>query len=165
MVENERKFLVKEIPVLDSCFFHMIEQGYVSFTPEVRIRKLDDEFFITCKGDGTQKRTEVETNIDNVAYNIMSLIVQGRMIKKTRYEVPLYDGIIAELDIYHGDLEGLYTVETEFKSDEQAESFVIPEWFGEEITEDLRYKNKNLARSEKLDELIPKGSIKKKFKE
>lgn len=165
MLENERKFLVKELPDLDSCVFHEIEQGYVSFNPEVRIRKLDNLFFLTHKGDGVQKRPEVETTIDEVAYGIMSLIVQGRLIKKTRYKIPLYDGIVAELDIYHDDLEGLFTVETEFSSDEQADNFVSPSWFGEEITEDLRYKNKNLARSEDIRVLIPKDSIKRYCKE
>lgn len=162
MVENERKFLVKYLPNLDTCLFHMIEQGYVSFKPEIRIRKLDAEYFLTCKGYGTQKRTEIETNINDVSYKILSLTVQGRIIKKTRYEVPLSDGVIAELDIYHDDYEGLYTVETEFKSDDQASSFVKPDWFGEEITEDLRYKNKNLARCENINELNIKGNMIKK---
>ena len=54
---------------------------------------------------------------------------------------------MAELDVYHGELTGLVTVEVEFSSLEEAESFSPPAWFGEDITEDKRYKNKNLARN------------------
>ena len=53
---------------------------------------------------------------------------------------------MAELDIYYGELEGLITVETEFKSEKEANEFIVPNWYGKEITYDKRYKNKNLAR-------------------
>ena len=44
----------------------------------------------------------------------------------------------------------------EFKSLEDANSFVVPTWFGKEITEDVRYKNDNLAVATKdeLSELL-----------
>lgn len=89
------------------------------------------------------------------------MAIQGKLIEKNRYDIPLYDGLIAELDIYHGDLEGLIIVETEFKTEEQADSFIVPDWFGEEITENKRYKNKNLARLENVQDLIPQDGSKK----
>lgn len=150
MFENERKFLVNEIPNLDGVASYEIEQGYISFSPEVRIRRKGVEYFITHKGEGNQIRTEIETNIDKVAYDIMALLVQGKFINKTRYEISLGD-VIAELDIYHGDLEGLVTVETEFSNIEQASKFIVPEWFGKEITSDKRFKNKNLAQIDNID--------------
>ena len=47
-------------------------------------------------------------------------------------------------------------MEVEFKSLEDANSFVAPTWFGKEITEDVRYKNDNLAVATKdeLSELL-----------
>ena len=66
-------------------------------------------------------------------------------IVKTRYEIPIYGGLIAELDIYHGDLENLQTVEVEFDTLEQADSFIPPEWFADEISSDIRYSNAYLA--------------------
>ena len=154
-MENERKFLVKELPNLDNCEFYRINQGYISFSPEVRIRKKDNRHYLTYKGEGTQIREENETSLDESAYEILLMALQGRLIDKTRYEIKLYDGLIAELDIYHGDLSGLFTVETEFKTEEQADTFKIPDWFGDEITCDKRYKNKNLARMEQVKDLIP----------
>lgn len=79
------------------------------------------------------------------------------MIEKTRVFVPIEQGYTAELDIYHGFLEGLLTVEVEFPSEEAALEFIPPIWFGEDITSDKRFKNKSLATSQvNLDELMHK---------
>ena len=48
--------------------------------------------------------------------------------------------------MYTGDLEGLVVAEVEFDSETAAEAFAPPEWFGEDVTEDVRYKNQRLAR-------------------
>ena len=47
-----------------------------------------------------------------------------------------------------GGLEGLMTVEVEFRSEEDYHKFKassVPEWFGKEVTGDARYINQNLA--------------------
>lgn len=67
------------------------------------------------------------------------------------------------MDIYNDDLDGLVTVETEFSSEEQAEAFVKPSWFGDDITEDKRYKNKNLARLTDIDSLIEQTNKQMRF--
>ena len=50
-----------------------------------------------------------------------------------------------ELDVYDGALTGLLTAEVEFASLEASVAFRPPPWLNREITEDKRYKNKNLA--------------------
>ena len=52
--------------------------------------------------------------------------VDGGLISKTRYIIPLADGHIAELDVFHGPLEGLRFVEVEFQDEEDADLFVPP---------------------------------------
>lgn len=155
MIEIERKFLLNDIPDLSGYSSDEIEQAYLSFEPEIRIRKKGSKFFITMKGEGSLSRTEVEKEIDSTIYEILINLLQGRLIKKTRCKIGLKDGLVAELDVYHEKLEGLYTVETEFRSEEQASLFELPVWFGKEITEDKRYKNKNLARNDDIKDLIP----------
>jgi adenylate cyclase len=54
-------------------------------------------------------------------------------------------GVTIELDVYHGQLEGLITAEIEFASAEAAAAFRPPAWLGREITDDPGYKNKRLA--------------------
>ena len=71
-------------------------------------------------------------------------LTKGKRIEKTRYEINYMNSII-ELDIYIGNLETLITAEVEFTSEEESKKFEPPDWLGEEITLDNRYKNKNLA--------------------
>lgn len=159
MEEIERKFLVKKVPELSQAMVQEIHQGYLRDQPEIRIRKKEDQYFLTQKGEGLLKRTEVETPISSLTYEILTQLVTGNLIEKDRYHIPLDERIIAELDIYHGQYEGLMVVETEFSSEEEASCFVPPEWFGVEITYDKRYKNKNLARCSiaEAKALIPSG--------
>lgn len=151
MLEIERKFLIYEIPDLAHYPFDEIEQGYISFEPEIRIRKKGSKCYLTEKGEGTKIRPEVNLEISQEIYEVLSHLVQGRMIQKTRYKIPIQDHLIAEFDLYHDELEGLMVVETEFSSEEQSQNFIPPVWFGEDITEDKRYKNKNLAKVDAID--------------
>jgi len=71
--------------------------------------------------------------------------LETAFLDKIRYYVPLESGHTAELDVYEGRLSGLVTVEVEFKTLEEAESFVIPDWFGKDISNIESYKNSRLA--------------------
>lgn len=82
MLEIEKKFLIDEIPDLSSASFDEIEQGYLSFVPEIRIRRKGEKFYITKKGEGTQTRTQEEEEINESVYKILSNLIQGRVIKK-----------------------------------------------------------------------------------
>lgn len=70
-------------------------------------------------------------------------------LRKTRKTLTLNQGdknYQAEIDSYH-DIKGLMVVEVEFPTIEEAESFVPPEWFGNDITEDDTYKNQALWKT------------------
>ena len=153
-MEIERKFLIDKLPEGLSTFESAeIEQCYVDLgegdEPEKRIRKLTrgDEtiYFYTEKSAGDLCREEEEYEIPSYSYENLRDLTVSEVIRKTRYYIPLGNSLTAELDIYGGSLEGLMTAEVEFSSLESAESFSPPEWFGEEITHDKKYKNKNLA--------------------
>lgn len=50
-MEIERKFLVSDIPSdLTQYKCHLIEQGYLSTKPVVRVRKDNDSYWLTYKG-------------------------------------------------------------------------------------------------------------------
>ncbi len=155
MLEIEKKYLVKFLPGLDEKKKVEVSQGYINMSPEVRIRMMDDECFLTSKGDGSLIREESETPISLDGFKILYGMIKGNLIEKTRIYVPISECYIAELDIYHGALEGLMTVEVEFPDKESVANFIPPIWFGDDITEDKRFKNKNLAMfSSNLDELL-----------
>ena len=49
-MEIERKFLVKKLPDnINRYPYQKIEQGYLSYVPEVRIRKSNNKYFLTVK--------------------------------------------------------------------------------------------------------------------
>lgn len=145
-MEIERKFLVKEIPEnLDKFEKREIIQGYISIDPTIRLRKSNDEYFLTVKSKGHLKREEMEFPLTREQFENLWPKVDSSTIYKTRYNIPLENNLIAELDIYHKNLEGLLTVEVEFDSEKDSEKFIPPHWFGKDVTHDSRYKNSNVA--------------------
>ena len=146
--EIERKFKVKNPPPDLGQYPHVeILQGYVSIDEngkEERVRSKDGRFFHTIKEGEGMVRTEKEAEITKEQFDELWPRTEGKRIYKTRYKIPHGEEII-ELDIYHGELDGLITVEVEFTSEEAANKFVAPDWFGDDVTNDKRYKNKNLA--------------------
>lgn len=154
-LEIERKFLLDSKYNLDSYDCSVINQSYIGFKPVSRVRKVDDKYYYNQKGEGTLVREESEKEITKDTYDKIIEYKIGRTIYKNRYRVPVGE-YTAEVDKYFDELEGLLIVEVEFGSVEEANNFVVPSWFGMEITEDLRYKNDNLAiaTKEELNSLI-----------
>ena len=142
-MEIERKFLIKELPDLSKYEFLEIEQGYLSTNPVVRIRKKNDKYILTYKGSGLFAREEIEANLTKEAYEHLSTKIDGYLITKKRYLIPL-DPYTIELDVFEGHMDGLIMAEVEFPSVEEANAFNPPTWFGEDVTEDKRYHNSNM---------------------
>lgn len=146
--EVERKWLVRELPDLLGVEGKEIVQGYIVATPdqEVRIRRKGDSFTQTVKSGGGLVREETEVPLTQEQYVGLWETTAGRRLEKTRYKIGHGDFTI-ELDLYKGAHEGLMVAEVEFSTVQEAEAFSPPAWFGTEVTEDKRYKNKNLALS------------------
>lgn len=146
-MEIEKKFLLARLPagMKDG---EKILQGYLAVgDPEVRVRQKSDKFFVTRKGGEGFVRQEVEKEISAEAFEILWPATVGKRIEKTRYSLTGSDGFVWEIDEYGGHLAGLFTAEVELPS-EAAEAVMptaIVEVFVAEVTEDNRYKNKNLA--------------------
>lgn len=150
-MEIERKFLLNCLPLnIDKFDWCEIEQAYISYDPEIRIRRKNCSYYLTKKGNGELIRTEIEKEIDDqMYYLLLDYYKENNVIKKKRYYVPLSAKLTAEVDIYEEQLEGLNIVEVEFDTEEEAETFVVPNWFGEEVTYIKEYKNANLSKKSK----------------
>lgn len=145
--EIERKFLVAEAdPGLLPAEAASITQGYIRVrgSIETRIRDKAGKHLFTVKDGQGVERAEKEIKITPEAYGAILPLTSGRTVDKTRHNIPLGDRTV-ELDVYSGGLAGLVVAEIEFDSRQDADSFDPPEWFGEEVTEDKRYKNQQLA--------------------
>ena len=146
-MEIERKYLVKKVPSdLSVCKKHEISQGYLCTDPVVRIRRSGEEYYMTYKGKGLLAREEYNLPLTKEAYEHLSKKIDGILIQKTRYEIPLENGLIAELDLFEGELFPLQYVEVEFPSFEASRQFAPPEWFGQEVTSHPEYQNSSLSR-------------------
>lgn len=149
-VEIERKFLINRTKIpfdLEKYANTQIRQGYVTSDPQkvVRLRMMGGQCFITIKSGVGATRHEYEGAIPRETFDALWPAVENRFIEKTRYQIPGKAGVIYELDIYHGQLQGFCTVEVEFDSEVFMKEFIPPKWFGLELTEDVRYNNLCLA--------------------
>jgi adenylate cyclase len=147
-MEIERKWVAEAVPAgVCERTGTRIEQAYLTSErdgPEVRIRRRDGHCTLTVKSAGTLERTEVELAISGTDFAALWPLTNGRRLVKTRVEYPLSSDLVAEVDTF--DDRALILVEVEFASGEQAREFVPPGWFGQDVTDDPAYKNRNLAR-------------------
>lgn len=150
MIEIERKYLVKSDD-FKSVFSKKndIAQGYLSSVAErtVRVRIKGEKGFLTIKGIGNEtgiSRFEWEKEIAvDEAKQLLKLCEKG-VIEKTRYEVN-YQNHIIEIDVFHGENEGLILAEIELK--DENETIEKPDWLGEEVTNDKRYYNSYISQN------------------
>ena len=147
-LEIERKFLVERLPTaLANLTGAMIRQGYIVVADggvELRIRQKGSRFFQTIKAGEGLSRTEIEIELSHDQFQQLWPHTEGRRVRKTRYALPV-GNLTAELDRFDGGLAGLLLVEVEFSSVDASRLFEPPDWFGADVTEDRRYKNKQLA--------------------
>lgn len=148
-MEIERKFLVSRLPDdLDQYKYHLIEQGYLSSgAPVVRVRRQDDEYYMTYKGTGLMAREEYNLPLSKEVYEHLLEKADGNIIKKKRYLIPIEGtGLIVELDIFNEPFAPLILAEVEFESIEQANNFEMLDWFSKDVTENKEYHNSNMSR-------------------
>lgn len=154
-VEIERKWVADRRPDAVTPHLHgaQLRQGYLAEDGDVTVRvRISDEWAkLTIKAGSATARTEVEVDVDVTEAEQLWPFTEGRRVLKRRYRVPLDpshgDGLVAEVDLFEGDLAGLCLVEVEFPSEEAAARFEAPEWFGRDVTGVTGWSNADLARN------------------
>jgi adenylate cyclase len=145
--EIERKFLVRSNAYRLQGAAEHYRQGYLptSGPATVRVRIAGDRGFLTIKGPGSgMTRSEFEYPIPLRDANVLlDTLCERPQIEKLRYRVPV-GAHTWEVDEFLGDNAGLVVAEIELGA--QDEPFTRPEWLGDEVTADPRYRNSALAR-------------------
>ena len=145
-MEIERKFLIRSLPEqLDSFPFHQIEQGYLCTEPVVRIRRQDEDYYLTYKSRGLMVREEYNLPLTREAWLHLRPKADGILITKKRYLIPLPPHHTIELDIFDPPLSPLVIAEVEFPDEEMANAFLPPSWLMEDVTNDPRYHNSSIS--------------------
>ena len=149
-VEIERKFRVREGWRPDGAG-EEIAQGYLSSVPErtVRVRLRGGRGYLTVKGKNggadAARRAEFEYEIPAADARAMLALAEPGVVEKERFLVPAADGHTWEVDVFHGENEGLVVAEVELGAEDEA--FAHPDWLADEVTGDARYYNSSLART------------------
>ena len=149
MLENELTFLVKELPRdLEKYLKKEIRQGYYSDMPSP-LRICDEDGRLTLvkklkiKEDDCSRYKETELQIKQEEFQRLWPLCK-KSLSKTRYRYPI-GNLTAEIDIFHGRLEGLKIVEVEFPTEKDREEFIVPDWFGLDITQESWSANSILS--------------------
>lgn len=97
-------------------------------------------------------REEIETPITKEEFDQYRFQVDGHFVEKTRYFIP-YPPHTIELNIYK-NFEHLQIAEVEFASKRDAKKFIVPDWFGEELTAMREATNQYIANYGLSEELL-----------
>ncbi len=146
--EIERKYLVSDQSFKqEATSRHTIKQAYIAHEAgnSVRIRLRDEEAILTIKGPSANgmSRLEWEQAIPVEDAEALFGICHGGIIDKERYIVPIDSSHVAEVDVFHGENEGLIMAETELLSED--DTIPLPSWIGQEVTGDRHYYNAYLS--------------------
>ena len=142
-VEIERKFLVVD-NTWRQATTHSVEmrQGYLSSSPacSIRVRREGSHAALNIKSATLGiERLEFEYPIATAdADAMLDALCDGKSLFKTRYYIQ-HDGMTWELDVFHGDNDGLVVAEIEL--DDAGQGFNKPAWAGAEVSDDPRYYN------------------------
>jgi len=139
-IELEKTFLLKKLPeaLRDSEFKEIIDIYYPKYYdhPVIRLRKNGDKFELTKKepiSDDSSEQIEQTLFLTPEEFNEFSKL-DGKKVHKKRYYYN-YNGRIAEIDVFQGDLKGLIVVDFEFNSVEEKNNFEIPDFCLVDVTQ------------------------------
>ncbi|KQT86204.1 CYTH domain-containing protein [Aurantimonas sp. Leaf443] len=145
-LEIERKFLVTGDGWSRHIVSrHILRDGLISQTDrgKVRVRIDAERAWLTVKGARSGiARAEYEYEIPlEDAEEMLRNVCRGQLIEKTRFCV-LDAGHLWTIDRFHGRLEGVVWAEIELQAADEV--FERPDWVGEEVTADPRFRQTNL---------------------
>ncbi len=135
--ELERTFILRYLPPMEGCRQVLIEDIYIPASarhPVIRIRRAGQRLEFTKKspkeGDSSEQ-VEHTVPLTEEEFGCLASL-EGKRLSKTRYF--LDSG--AEIDIFHGPLEGLCLADFEFRTSEEKSSFTPPKFCLAEVTQE-----------------------------
>ena len=147
-IEIERKFLIKPGAWQPRGAGTHMQQGYLSAQNActVRIRLEGDTGRLTIKGPTIGiSRPEFEYEVPFAdARFMLDELCEPPLIDKHRYR-ELHGRHVWEIDVFHGENEGLIVAEVELASEDDVPE--LPAWAGQEVSFDFRYSNANLRKA------------------
>lgn len=146
-IEIEKKFLVKSSDWKNLGSKKFYRQGYLLISKDltIRIRTIETSGFITIKGKKigiSRKEFEYQVPLED-ALEMINKMCEKPIIEKYRTTIKIND-IFWEVDEFIGDNQGLVIAEVELSDENQ--KIILPDWVGEEVTNDYRFTNSYLVK-------------------
>ena len=143
-MEIERKFKLSAFPDLPELAYVEQWQGYLAVDPEVRIRKQinhtqgETRYILCIKSVGDLVRHEVETPLTEAQFEELASMLAYPLIHKQLHTYRLVDGHVLECSMVD---EGAFSyAEVEFDSEEEARSWIAPDFLGDEMTYESKFR-------------------------
>lgn len=145
--EIERKYLVKANTWTPKDAGVHFKQGYLSSHKErvVRVRIEGHRAKLTIKGATsgvTRSEFEYAIPVEDAAA-LLDQLCERPLIDKHRH-LERHGGHTWEIDVFHGENEGLVVAEVELTAEDDA--VTLPPWVGDEVSSDPRYFNSYLLK-------------------
>ena len=164
-LEIERRWILRSLPNLKWHSDPVTrEVGYIfNDHGELRVvckhKKKGRSYQLTVKDDGGLVRNEWQEKIPEWSFKVLWPKTKDRRLTVARH-IKYIDDNKLEFDVYQGRFSGLIKLECEFNGRADASQFEMPSWFDVvcEVTEDIRFNNKNLAA---LDSFEASSLVKK----
>jgi len=147
-LEIERKFLLKNDSWRQQITKStLMRQGYLAplETSSVRVRIEGDKANLNIKSATIGiRRMEYEYAIPlEDATEMLDQLCPRPQVNKTRHIV-VVGSHVWEIDEFYDENQGLIVAELELG--DENETFVVPDWVGDEVSDDPRYYNVNLIK-------------------
>ncbi|HEY7876488.1 MAG TPA: hypothetical protein VIG64_15345 [Actinomycetota bacterium] len=157
-VEFERRFLVKDRSVVTGHLPTIVNQAYLfveggwairvrrSFAQRsaTNVEEASSQLAIKGPREGTA-RQELEWPIPSEVAEQLFVLATMK-ISKSRFHI-IDSNFPWDVDVFHGDNEGLVIAECEATDPRALDDLAVPWWCGEEVTNNPRYNNEELARN------------------
>lgn len=140
--ELELTYLAKRLPEgMEDVTPQRIVDIYVPDVPwhsHLRLRQKDDKYYITKKMPVNEGDSSVQTE-NTILLTKEEFEALAKCSKKTvvkdRYKINV-GGRLAEIDVFREKLEGLVLMDFEFETEEEKDSFIMPEEALADVTQE-----------------------------
>jgi CYTH domain-containing protein len=152
--EIERRWLLSELPKQNLVGAKKIKQAYLQNKLRIRIISSKKAYITKKEGEGLL-RCEIECEVPLwIGIDLFNLAVTLPIEKIRRTYITTSEWQEFEIDKFNENLDGLIIAEKEFISKTAAENFIpsreIKSIIIKDVTDDLRYSNYNLARTQTI---------------
>jgi len=140
--EYERRFLLSGLPAGATTAIAEITDRYLPGT-RLRLRRVDylepagraPVLKLTQKVSGRDGSPGLITNtyLSEAEYELLATL-PATVLTKTRHSIPPFG-----VDVFTGELEGLFMAEIEFETEEEFRAFTPPDFAVRDVTTDIRF--------------------------